>query len=85
MKNLIYLSAALTLLVFAGCRSIKQEKENTTFTANVKALSQAEGEKGTGECAKSITYMENSLVLYCGTCKWVPGKATKNSDLGYCN
>lgn len=85
MRNWIYFSATLFLLVFAGCRSIKQEKENTTFKANVEALSQTEGEKGTGECFKNITYMENSLVLYCGNCKWTPGKASKDSDLGYCN
>lgn len=77
--------AAITAGAFIGNRSIKTEKEDTMLLANVEALTQTEGQKGTGECYNTITNKKNSFVLYCGNCTWTSGAASTGSDLGYCN
>lgn len=46
---------------------------NDLALANVEAL--AQGESGGGsKCYNSITTKEGSQILYCGTCKYEPGK-----------
>lgn len=87
-KNILLSVLLLALLATAGYvvhKSMKSDAGlNDLALANVEALANGEM-KGSGTCYNSITLKEGSnVILYCGTCRYIPGTKSWFSGTGEC-
>ena len=87
-KKHILIAFAAILLVIGSVfivRVVRERSNDYLFERMVDALSISEGDAGSGKCWNSITTSDGELVLYCGTCTWIPGHHTWNSGNGKCD
>ena len=63
---------------------VNEVHENVALLHNASALKHNAGDKGKGICWNSITTCEGELVLYCGSCTYVPGRPRILKGTGVC-
>jgi hypothetical protein len=90
MKKKIRSIAFVVAIAAAATWNFSQSKAKVDLSdlalANVEALASEENDDRTGKlCYKSITTGESLLILYCGTCTYLPGKEAAFSGTGKCN
>lgn len=86
MKKRITIIIIAAIVAAVAIVTIATSKRNTLFYQNLEALSIIEeGHKGKGLCWETVTYVENHLVLICGSCIFVEAEETEYSLTGHCN
>jgi hypothetical protein len=88
MKTKITIITFVAAIAIAAAWHSTQSKAEVDLSyltlANVEAL--AGDEDGGGVlCYNSITTGESMLILYCGTCTFIPGKKAGITGTGKCN
>lgn len=84
MKKFITIAVATAILAAATVTAILANRNtDPIFQANIEALMNNEGDRGTGTCYNTVTYLENVTVLYCGGCHFVWG-IPLTTDTGIC-
>jgi membrane protein required for beta-lactamase induction len=73
-KKISVFMIVMAIVALAGwnvSQSRSEEWLSDVALENVEAL--ADGESSSGTCYNTITTMESSMVLYCGTCTYIEG------------
>ncbi|MDY2935158.1 MAG: hypothetical protein SOT20_02850, partial [Candidatus Cryptobacteroides sp.] len=80
MKKIIILSSLFLLIEgITALMLVYNHEEDIYIFANVDALASEESSEGGNKCYKNVTDDPADQVVYCGTCRSIPGRGSKKS------